>query len=539
MNLQKGLISDSLYQKLVFLVLIIMIIGVPSSRILMSISQFCFAGLWLAHGHWKDKWRQFTQNRVALILVSFFVLHILGVFYTTDFDYALKDLRTKLPMLILPFMFSGFPKITQSQFEKLLYFFIGSVLFVSFYVTITHFVTFEEIRDIISHDFISHIRFSLSVNLAIFYLVFVRVDRTYRNGLDIFSFVIFFWLLFFLFFLEAFTGIVVFQVLVLAVLIYLIFMSQSVWKKIIYFSIIILGFLGISIYFISFINRFNTLEIVDVSKLETKTPSGNVYFHNLDGGSENGKYLFLYLCEDELREAWKKKSVISYDSLDYKGQPLRFTMIRYLTSKGLRKDKGGIEALSIRDVQNIENGIANFHYTQGIGVESRLMKILLEYNNYIQTGDPSGHSVMQRVEYWKTARLIIEKNFWFGVGTGDMNIAFQDQYNEMNSKLNQESRLRSHNQYLSIWVGFGLFGFIWFIIVLFYPPIYLKSFKNVYYFIFFVAFIISMLTEDTIETQAGVTFYVFFNSLFLLLYNESNQNSKDSETLDIQKSTVL
>ena len=82
-----------------------------------------------------------------------------------------------------------------------------------------------------------------------------------------------------------------------------------------------------------------------------------------------------------------------------------------MTSKGLRKDKEGVEALTIKDIQNIENGIANYLYTQGIGVESRLMKILFEYNNYMRTGDPSGHSVMQRVEYWKTAKQIIDKNF--------------------------------------------------------------------------------------------------------------------------------
>jgi O-antigen ligase len=195
-----------------------------------------------------------------------------------------------------------------------------------------------------------------------------------------------------------------------------------------------------------------------------------------------------------------------------------------MTSKDLRKDKEGVEALTIQDIKNIENGIANYHYTQGIGVESRLMKIIFEYNNYVKTGDPSGHSVMQRVEYWKTASYIIKKNFWFGVGTGDMNIAFQSQYDEMDSKLDKHSRLRTHNQYLSIWVGLGFLGFLWFLFVLFYPPLHLKSFNSIYYFIFFIAFIVSMLTEDTIETQAGLTFYVFFNSLFLFLTNSGQKN---------------
>jgi len=36
------------------------------------------------------------------------------------------------------------------------------------------------------------------------------------------------------------------------------------------------------------------------------------------------------------------------------------------------------------------------------------------------------------------------------------------------------------------------------------------------YLSFFIIAVISFLTEDTLETQAGVTFFAFFNSFFLL-----------------------
>jgi len=528
MRIKRGIIGDELYQKLVFLVMIIMIIGVPSSRIIMSVSQISFGILWIAHGHWKEKWNLFIHNKVALVLASFFLLHVVGVLYSSDLDYAIKDLRTKVPMLIIPFMFVGFPKVNQNQFERLLYFFIGAIMFVSFYVTIAHFATHEEIRIIIGHGFISHIRFSLSINLAIFYLIFLRVNNSYRNGLDIFSIVILFWLVFFLFFLEAFTGVVVFIVLLFSVLLYLIYKSKSYLKRLIYFCLILIGIIGITIYIHQFIKKNTTMEKIDAASLETRTASGGVYRHELNAETENGKYIYIYICDEEVEQAWQKRSILPFDGLDYNNQLLKFTLFRYMTSKGLRKDKEGVEKLTLKDIKNIENGIANYHYTQGIGVESRLMKILFEYNNYIKTGDPSGHSVMQRVEYWKTAGKIIEKNFWLGVGTGDMNIAFQNQYEEMNSKLNKHSRLRTHNQYLSIWVGLGFIGFLWFLFVLFYPPFQLKAFGNIYYFIFFIVFVVSMLTEDTIETQAGVTFYVFFNSFFLFLYPNTSILSEES-----------
>ena len=283
-----------------------------------------------------------------------------------------------------------------------------------------------------------------------------------------------------------------------------------------------LGVSSIGWYLFSFVEKNTSYEPFDIHKLDKYTTSGNPYLHNPDGGMENGKFLFVYLCEPEMREAWQQRSKLNFEGSDGQNQKLRYTLTRYMTSKGLRKDKEGMASLTDSDIRNIENGIANVNYTQGIGIEARLMKILFEYENYKITGDPSGHSVMQRIEYWKTSWSIIEKNFWFGVGTGDMNVAFQQEYELQNSKLDMDWRLRSHNQYLSIWVGFGIVGLLWFLFALIYAPIHNKSFHSLFYFVFFIIFMVSMLTEDTIESQAGVTFFVFFNALFLFLYRPEN-----------------
>ena len=321
--------------------------------------------------------------------------------------------------------------------------------------------------------------------------------------------------------LKAFTGLVVFLFIILILFLLLIFKSKKGWVRFLFICLLIFGLFGISWYLISFYTKYTCVEKIDKEQLDKRTASGNLYYHDLEAGTENGKYIYVYLSEKEMRFAWAQRSALSYDSLDHNKQKLKFTLIRYLTSKGLRKDKEGVENLTAEDVQNIENGIANIHYTQGIGIEARLMKILLEVENYKKTGDPSGHSVMQRVEFWRTSFRIIKKNLFFGVGTGDMNIAFQMEYEEMDSKLNMESRLRAHNQYLSIWVGLGLFGFLWFLFVLIYSPWRQGAFNNLLYSVFFISLTISMLTEDTIETQAGVTFFIVFSCLFLILYQKN------------------
>jgi len=89
----------------------------------------------------------------------------------------------------------------------------------------------------------------------------------------------------------------------------------------------------------------------------------------------------------------------------------------------------------------------------------------------------------------------------------------------MNSPLSKDSRLRAHNQYLSIAVAFGIVGLVWFLITLFYPIFLCGKSKSYLYVSFLLIAIVSFLTEDTLETQAGVTFYAFFNSFLLFIYS--------------------
>ena len=112
---------------------------------------------------------------------------------------------------------------------------------------------------------------------------------------------------------------------------------------------------------------------------------------------------------------------------------------------------------------------------------------------------------------------IIKENLFLGVGTGDVEQAFNSQYNKMNSPLTKEWRLRSHNQFLAIGTAFGIIGLICFLFSLFYPLFAGKNYMNYFYLTFFIVAFLSMLTEDTLESQAGVTFFSFFNALFLFV----------------------
>jgi hypothetical protein len=223
-----------------------------------------------------------------------------------------------------------------------------------------------------------------------------------------------------------------------------------------------------------------------------------------------------------MREAWNRRSRISYDTLDMKNQQIHHTLVRFLASKGYRKDAGGVNKLTHKEIEAIEKGIANVVFMNGFSIRGSIYELIWGYEEYEKTGDPTGSSLMQRVEFWKASMGLIRDNWLTGVGTGDMNIAFDKQYQKMHTKLALSERWRSHNQFLSIFVGFGIFGFLWFLFAILYPPLVLKKFDDFFFLTFFIIAIISMLPEDTIESQSGVTFFAFFFALFLFGRKEAD-----------------
>jgi hypothetical protein len=357
--------------------------------------------------------------------------------------------------------------------------------------------------------------------------IFILFNYTFRkkeleNKWFVLAVIAMLWLIGFLFLLKSLTGIFIFFICALSIVFYFILIKKAwIGNRWFIFPIIILSVVS-AVLFFNTVKEYYITKPFDWKTLELKTINGNNYEHYwLNNQRENGNYVGVYVCWAELEKEWRKRSNKNYSATDSLDQPLRFTLIRYLASKNLRKDSVGLNSLTASDIKKIENGATNFLPKQGL--KARIEMILFEFDNYLSGGNPGGHSVTQRLEYWKTAWYIIDKNFWFGIGTGDVNDAFQKAYVETNSQLDQQWRLRAHNQYLTIFVAFGAFGFLFFIFSLFFPLVFLRKNSTFNYVLFLTIVCLSFLTEDTLETQLGVTFFAFFNSFLLFGYRKEKQ----------------
>ena len=480
------------------------------TRILSRI-VFSFKGIWR---NIKTRFNDFIHNKVAVVMASVYVMHLLGLIYTYDFPSAFHDLRIKLPLLIMPLVLSTMKPLDRKQFDTVLWFFIAAVFFVTVLGTVKFIRRdFVDVREL--SPFINYIRLALCIVFSIFVLGYYLVKR--NHSLMIKSIMVFMiiWFLWQITVFESFTSVLVIAALCFVLVMYFIFRSTKTNVKIcMVVAIVVVA--GVVIYFpYKVVKDYMTPAKVDVTQLDTHTKLGNPYvFDTMAFGVEDARYVGLYLSKNEMLDAWNKRSVKKINSEWDDGYR---TLVRYLTSKDLRKDAEGVEHLTENDIRNIENGVANYNYIENPGFKTRIMKVMVAYNNYERNGDANGSSVFQRVEYIKASFEIIKDNPVFGVGTGIVKV-FADYYENTNSKLKPEYRLRSHNQYLAIMVAFGVVGLLWFLFSMFYPLIADKRNRNYLYMVFLFIVMLSMFTDDTLETQVGATLFAFFNS-FLVFCN--------------------
>lgn len=514
------------FQLIYFLSLSLFALSLPLSPFLLSVSQFILLGNWILEGHFRDKLQIFKTRKGLWVFLLLFLLHLLGMVYTSDLLGGLHDLKIKLPLLLLPVVIGTSRPLTEKAINRLLIVF-GIATFLSTLICFYNYTKspMSDVREI--SVFISHIRLSILVCISIFSFVYLILKYNHMTwiGYKIGGLIIIAWMIFFLNLLQSVTGMMVFVALMVLISLHLFSLTRSILLRsgVLIFTTLIIIFLAANL--ITSIRLFSD-RLIETENLELTTANGNKYSHNIANREiEGGNYVWLYVCEEELEKSWNSVSELDYNGKDLKGQELKFTIIRFLTSKGFRKDSAGISDLSPEEIELIENGIASAYYTNRVFPHPRIYQIVWELNSYSKGLNPSGLSVAQRIEYWKNAIMIIKSNPIMGVGTGDVQKAFDEFYENNQSALKPEYRLRAHNQFLTFAIALGIPTMILLLFAFFYPAFSEKRWKLFLpQFILITAFI-SMLNEDTLETQAGVSFFAFFYTLFIFGMENTGENS--------------
>lgn len=379
------------------------IVGVFSYAAINSICTGLLVINWIAAGNLKQKLNTLRTSKIFWVLISLFLLHLMGLLYTSNFEYALKDLKIKLPIFFLPIVFITSPSLSVSEFRRILKVLLISALLSSIYgmyYYLRYFqVTFFELREM--SRFISHIRLSLLNTIAAFAAFYLLAKNNWRklSYTNLYYLVAGIWLFIFNGIMGSRMGLVVFFILLLLGSIFLVIRHKKIWLAAVLLVLMI------------------------------------------------------------------ALPILSYVTLP--------------------------------------------------SIKMRTHEVVYELQSYQLNQDPNGKSIAQRFVYWNIAWDIFKTAPLIGIGTGDVADAFNSYYLAHPNLLQQQYQHRAHNQWLTMLLTFGILGLLLFMLVVFYPLFYKRKYLDYFYIVFFIAFALSLLTEDTLETQAGVTFYALFNCLFL------------------------
>lgn len=440
------------------------------------------------------------ENKVLPIaLIACFAWCLLGVFWSADITEGLAAVNIKLPLLIIPLAIFYVPRYSNTM--KIA---VKALIISSLVAAIAGLIYGYFLEPGNFSPFISHIRMGLLLALC---LGLAIIEKKW-----IFS--------------------AIFSVVAIA----------SVWHTQSVTGVVLMAFSVL--YSALVLSRFRAQTIVAVlssilvgaaiilnslfptpysGELESYTPWGTEYIHYPEKHlEENGTKVWINLAEDEMRPEWNKVSSIDFDSLDAVGNPIKSTLTRYLTSQGNPKNGAQIVALSSVDISNVESGHTSIRMSTHSGLSLRLDVLRFELGNYLDGGSPNGNSVTMRFESFKAGIHVLKtgglSTLLFGVGTGDLPDALNLAYVETDSRLQPKFWKRTHNQYLAFWIGCGIVGLLIWLVALYSSFTSLSTALKVAWWI--VA--LSCLAEDTLETQAGVTFAALALTIFTLVPKKSN-----------------
>lgn len=518
------LLGEKRYHYSILFLYAIIVLFLPVNKPVLSVTIVVLTTfVFLGHSP-KDIGKRILEKKSFFWIALLFLWILASLGWSENVQQGFKFINLIIPFFLFIFAFLIHPVQSKKERDGLLWLFILSV-FVTTFINFTFYIIRQHDSSYDMREmslFISHIRLSLMVALAVLFSFYFLLTLKGRLRFCLIPLILFF--IYYTNLSEVVSGVIALTVLFVGAIIHFIYRSFKV-KRAFYLSLSLFLFAILVVGFFAY-RSFSTQPAFQVLAF---TAEGNRYKSDTSNIMyENGTPIDLNICYKELYREWLKRSNVGIETRTAYGQPLVWNLIRYMASKGLNKDAQGVRMLTNQDIQRIEDGYVSILD----GREDFYARYLRLKDEYTSIGmNPNGYTYLQRVRYWKTGLEIFASHPLIGVGVGDALQVFQNYYDKNDSPLVQENRRTSHQQFLSIGVSYGSIGLILFLLFLIY------SFKNAKESIVGIlamsVIVFSFLNEDTMETMAGALLCAFVFGLFSVsFFQRPNQKERLSNQND-------
>jgi O-antigen ligase len=120
-------------EKIIYLMTIGVALTFPYSIWINNLFSILLIAAWLLQFKWPVK------NSILIIFIAYFLIHIVGLLYTSNMSQGLFELEKKLSFIIFPIAMSGRPQFTKAQFNTILASFAASCFLASLLCVATAF----------------------------------------------------------------------------------------------------------------------------------------------------------------------------------------------------------------------------------------------------------------------------------------------------------------------------------------------------------------------------------------------------------------
>jgi O-antigen ligase len=151
--------------------------------------------------------------------------------------------------------------------------------------------------------------------------------------------------------------------------------------------------------------------------------------------------------------------------------------------------------------------------------KNRVNYMLYDFQQ-LENGTIGHNSDSRRIISLKLGVKLFKENTLIGVGVGNIQNKVNETYQELYPTFEEHNRKLPHNQFLYTLVELGIIGGILLLMAFFVPLFFTNFYTLPLYYILACMVFLSMLVDNTLESQIGITFYALFSTLFLKIKTE-------------------
>ena len=510
----------SVHASVFFVALSLFSVSLPLSRYLLTVSEILLIANWLAEADIKAKFTRLRSDKPALAFISIYLLSVTGLLWSADLGYAFRnDLLHKLPTLFLPLIFATTPVPDKGKIRIVLLLFISSVTVVSFIGFFGRiFSSGPFFRE--ASPYIPGLYFGMMLIVAAFQLPLLVMQITANRWYFFASLALSAWLIFFLFYLRALSGIASFTAVMIFLVAVFVRQAKSIFIRISVPALFLL-LAGLAAWPLTAIYKQVHAETkTDFSSLPAFTALGTPYLHDtVTVIRENGNPVYIFIADEELRDAWNERSDLDFDGRDLMGQELKYTLYRYMSSLGIRKDREGFSGLTEKDIREIEMGTTNYLNVRRPGIYIRAYEELMSLHIYNASSrtETSWGSLTKRIDLWRASLEAFKRHPVRGWGTGSILKAMDYGMGKTGSTL-RGLNMKPHSQYLYIMLTLGMAGLAAIAFLYGYFVVRKRAHQSFMFILFLIVFLVNFAGNNSLESQPGQDLFVFLSLFYGYFY---------------------